>query len=140
MMLKLTITIVTGILLSGCIALPIPHENWDTPKLRGNVFDAETKNPVAGVSVRLVDYPSQETITNENGYFELEPIKNRKIWLVYPLVAVDAVCGTNIEFSRTGYATKIKYVGDWTSAAWGCTDVQYGTGIHLEKEMSNSAN
>jgi hypothetical protein len=40
---------ISVLLLSGCILLPIPHEQWLSPRFTGTVTDADTGTPLQGV-------------------------------------------------------------------------------------------
>ena len=79
MKLHFPIFVVAAVLLTGCIALPVPHVTKKSPRTLGQVLDAATGAPVGGAVVWLTTmdeenrkpYLGPRTTTSADGSFDL---------------------------------------------------------------------
>jgi len=76
------------LLLSGCIALPIPHEKYDHSTVKGQIIDVQTGLPVTDVTLQL----NGDVITpDEQGNFIFTPNIQKSSWTIYPLLPFDSI-------------------------------------------------
>jgi hypothetical protein len=64
------------IILFFCGCLPIPHTTPRSADVRGRVLDANTRLPIKGAKVFLVEEPHHTTCTDEGGYFHMKATRN----------------------------------------------------------------
>jgi hypothetical protein len=57
------------LLLSGCIIIPFPHTDLDTPRYSGRVLDASTRHPIGGAKVVVAGLPRTSVETDSSGHF-----------------------------------------------------------------------
>lgn len=97
-------------LLSGCIALPIPHDRPRTPLYTGMVTDISTKTPIESVVVTVVDLnplrgdtPSQiHTKTDPTGHYEAQ-VTMSSSWFVLLFLPAHGYCQGRLVFSHPEY-------------------------------------
>lgn len=103
--------VVAATLLSGCILLPIPHEQWLSPQFSGVVVDAATGRPLDGVKVSLSDYrfgkktiADVATLSDAAGHYSVVAIEH-STWVVIMLGPADpAIDVAHVRFEHAGYA------------------------------------
>lgn len=61
-------------LLTGCV--PYPHATPRSSEVWGRVLDANTRAPIQGAAVFLVQSPNHTTYTDKKGYFHLRATRN----------------------------------------------------------------
>jgi hypothetical protein len=93
--------------LSGCIALPIPHDEALTPLYSGTVTDASTGTLIAGAEVHVSGglserQPTATTTTDATGHFQIG-ISNRAHWFFLYLGPADGICRATLTVTATGY-------------------------------------
>ena len=86
--------------LCGCIIFPytVPR----SAEVTGRVLDANTRLPIKGADIYLVEEPHHTTHTDANGYFRLKATHN------FILIYMGDGCWPNkktdeVQISRTGY-------------------------------------
>ena len=81
--------------LSGCLALPIPHDSWLTGQHSGRIIDAASYQPVVGATVALlpknIAVRSLHTISDERGQFTIGPIVKPETWYIIPLLPFEDI-------------------------------------------------
>lgn len=81
-----------GLIIAGCIPLPIPHKVTPHPRISGRVVDVESV-PVAGATVEVdLDGTTLSATTSDAGDFVIEPVETWRYLWVLPLVPFDPVC------------------------------------------------
>ncbi len=97
--------------LSGCIALPIPHERKLSPLFFGQVIDEDSRQPIEGVEIEATslshssetDQPQKNKISsNANGDYEIS-VTEKANWFVIIGLPVDSLCGGSLLFSHPSY-------------------------------------
>jgi len=63
-------------LLSGCGAMFYPHTTERSKEVRGRVLDAETRLPIKGAKIYLVEPTHHSAYTDANGYFRMKATRN----------------------------------------------------------------
>ena len=107
---------VAALVLSGCIALPIPHDRQVTPLLAGRVIDSATGKPVVNARV-LVTSPlpassaassasaSAEATTDADGQFQLAAYQRGQWYTVVLFAPIEGFCTGDFTITREGYKT-----------------------------------
>ena len=107
-----------SMLLAGCI--PMVQRLSDSPPVTGQVLDAHTGEPIAGVRVQVLrrdGVSGPATLSDARGDFSLPEQDRLRLFLAMPGVALDHVWLTAVERSgdadpspRVGYGTAIKWL------------------------------
>lgn len=143
------ITLSLVIFLSGCIALPIPHDRRVTPMYSGKVIDFDSRIPIKGVVVKVETLiPDRETgipytattMTNEEGYYELGAVE-RSVWYILWFGPAEGVCGGKVTFTHPEYNTYQYDTQIFTSAAMDgvCTLKEHERDVLLSRITSNNS-
>lgn len=96
------------LLLSSCIAVPIPHERQLTPLYYGTVTDASTGAPIESVTIsvspisRVGRSSTAETKTDAFGRYEIAVTENAT-WFVLIAGPAEGSCGGVLLFAHPGY-------------------------------------
>lgn len=110
---KLLNTGIACLVLSGCIALPIPHERQLSPLYFGTVTDAETGRPIEAVVVSVSgnlhsEHPIPgETKTDAAGHYQVVA-KEKASWFVLIAGPTDGNCGGSLLFMHPNYEMKME--------------------------------
>jgi len=97
--------------LSGCVALPIPHQRPLTPVVEGVVTDSTTKAPIGGATVTAstaigsASRPetSVEVKTDELGRFSVV-VTEKSYWMFLVLLApFEGFCNGVVTVTKPGY-------------------------------------
>jgi hypothetical protein len=85
---------------TGCLALPIPHHVVPTGHVYGRIVDGVTHQPVAGARLELAE---QERTTGAEGRFEFTP--NSEWHFVYMVILEpeELNCMDNLDLTKQGY-------------------------------------
>jgi len=113
---RTTSALTATLVLSGCIALPIPHDRQVTPLLAGRVIDNVTGNPVVNARVRVTAPSSAssaassgsataETTTDADGQFQLAAYQRAQLYTVVLLAPFEGFCTGDFTVTREGYKT-----------------------------------
>jgi hypothetical protein len=105
----LVVLLIATSLLSGCILLPIPHEQWLSPRFQGTVIDAESARPLGQVKVTLRGYSYAEdevgaviTRSDANGHYSVLASR-RSTWTPIWLGPAEGLQGGTVTFEAEGY-------------------------------------
>jgi hypothetical protein len=98
-------------LLSGCIALPVPHERYVTPNVSGVVRYAATQEPVAGATVTISSdgglgnsKPSCAAVLSDaQGKFLVGTTERAKCWYLILLAPFEGFCIGKIAASHPNF-------------------------------------
>ena len=147
--MRLILVGATLLTLSGCIALPIPHERRITPLYQGKVTDAVTGQPIesVNVSVRTPHFIKNEdtglpleaeTKTDASGYYEIGVTK-KEIWFVFFLGPAEGSCGGTVLFSHPTYEPHEMQTDQFRGAAVDgmCTGAKEKRNVSLKRKSSN---
>ncbi|MCH8543913.1 MAG: carboxypeptidase-like regulatory domain-containing protein [Alcanivorax sp.] len=107
-----------SVLLAGCI--PMVQRLSDSPPVTGQVLDARTGEPVAGVRVQALPRdldPGPTTVSDARGHFSLPERDRLRLFMAMPGTALDHVLLAAVEESgdgdssqRIGYGTATKWL------------------------------
>jgi hypothetical protein len=97
------------IVLSGCVLLPIPHDEWLSPRFYGTVLDDKTGRPLAGVKVTLWGYRYAEdelgdvvVYTDAKGSFSVLAARHTT-WLPIWLAPAEGIQEGTVLFEFAAY-------------------------------------
>ena len=129
------------LLLSGCILLPIPHEQWLSPRYHGVIMDADTGKPLGGVQVTLRGYRyAEEEIgsvvarSDDTGHYSVVASR-RSNWLPIWLGPAEGTQEGTVIFEHDGYvATEVKQ-GRFTGAM---SRTEFEVDVRLQQTEPNS--
>lgn len=98
---------VCAVLLSGCVALPIPNNVQTSPRVHGTVTDASTGRPLADVVVSISDSSLgagrvMSVRTGPDGKYDVGT-RMRQTWFVISFLPGDVFGGVSIWYDRLGY-------------------------------------
>lgn len=127
------------LILSGCIALPIPHERQLSPLYFGTVTDAETGKPIEAVVVTVSGNLHSErpipgeTKTDVAGGYRVVA-KEKASWFVLIAGPADGSCGGFLLFVHPNYEMKMERTDEATAggADGMCTDVKRQLDVSLK--------
>ena len=90
------LTALLCLLTSGCVVFPYPHEAYLHSNVSGQVRDATTKEPIAGIKVHLA---GETKTTDKDGTFTFTSSRERKWLVVVPLFPFDPLwqCSDRVE-------------------------------------------
>jgi hypothetical protein len=127
------------IMLTGCIALPIPHQHPYSPALSGTVIDAQTSAPVVGAEVRLegttISPPLVSTVrASSDGRFSVIASR-RALWLPLWFGPAEGFCTATATVSAPGYEPQTKdFRRFWGASGTGvCGDYEETWSVLLSK-------
>jgi hypothetical protein len=112
-------------LLSGCIALPIPHERQISPEFYGVVTDASTGAPVVGAEVS-VSIPasrstgttaSSVTTTTTDGKYRVK-VEEHSAWYIIFVSPAEGMCDGELSVSHPAYDTQSTTASQFRGAAY----------------------
>ena len=83
-----------ALVLSGCLIYP--HTSERSPEIRGRVFDADTRQPIAGAKVSWLEQSRSSTKTDAAGAYTLHKTHNLH-WMVSGPCASDWPMGRDLE-------------------------------------------
>ena len=143
------ITISLVILLSGCIALPIPNDRRKTPLYYGKVQDSASQSPIQDVLVKVetfsIDSETEAPIinttkTDENGHYEIGAVEESG-WYVLYLGPAEGICGGKVTFSHPDYDTYQYHTETFTGAAvnGACNGEEQERNVLLSRKTSNKS-
>lgn len=126
-----------GILfLSGCILLPVPHEQWASPRFHGVVVDANTGKPLAGVHITLRGYGysekeigAVEADSDASGRYSVVASRHSN-WLPIWLGPAEGVQEGVVTFALEGYVSKEERKSRFTGAM---SRVEFEVNVRLER-------
>ena len=100
-----------AVLVSGCV--PYHNKMEQSPALTGRVLDVQTKQPVSGAVVALVEHPETCATTTKDGTFLL-PCDYHNSWVqpvIYPTAPLPegTTYGTHLSVTHPQYQTKSIY-------------------------------
>ena len=135
-------------LLTGCIALPIPHDRPVTPVYAGTVQDSGTNEPISNVLVTVEsDYTNPKTgnpynattRTNADGYYEVGATEHGK-WYFITLLPLEGYCSGKVTFTHPGYQAYKYNTRRFQSGALNgsCTQEKVERNVLLSREKSNN--
>jgi len=113
--------------LSGCIALPIPHDRQISPEFFGVVTDSQTGLPIEGAVVTVtrppyhsasedVDPFSASATTDANGRYRVRVI-TASTWYVLFLGPAEGTCSGTIAVSNRSYQSETSSTSAFRGAA-----------------------
>lgn len=96
--------------LTGCIALPVPHDRQISPEFFGIVTDAETGLPIAGAQLKVSLSPRGKTdqessavaTSGTDGSYRVR-INESTIWYVIVLGPAEGFCAGKLSVSHPDY-------------------------------------
>ncbi len=97
-------------ILSGCIALPIPHDRPFSPFISGEVRAKSTWQPIPNATVTLLATTlavkdETSTATDATGKFEAQ-VTHRKIWMPFFFGPAEGFCTSSVTISAPGYKSE----------------------------------
>jgi len=99
-------------LLPGCVLLPIPHDQWLSPRFHGTIIDAQSHLPLKGVKITLQGYGFKEddvglvvAYSGNNGQY-LIVAKRHSDWLPIWLGPAEGPQSGTLLFEFPGYQTE----------------------------------
>ena len=103
--------VTTIVLMAGCIIVPVPHEQWLSPRFHGVVTDT-TGLPLKDVKVTLCHYGAEEekmglvsTSTDEYGRYSILASRHT-VWMTLWFPMVEAVRYGTVIFEHSGYESE----------------------------------
>ena len=111
------------VFVTGCVLLPVPHEQWLSPRFSGKVVDAQTGRPLAGVKVTLRgDRCAEDEVGPVVGYTDATGgfavlASRRTLWLPVWLGPAEGPQGGVLRFERNGYRSVVERRSAFTSAS-----------------------
>jgi len=101
---------IAALSLGGCILLPVPHEQWLSPRFSGVVVDGATRKPLSGVRVTLSDYrfgkktiADVTTLSDQSGHYSIVATEH-SMWVAIMLGPADpAVDEAHVRLEHPGY-------------------------------------
>lgn len=96
-------------LLTGCIALPIPHQLLLTPLYSGTMTDATTGVPITGAQVEATGISNkmvqtERTATDSAGHYKIG-LSTQVRWTLLWMVPADGICAATLTITAPGYET-----------------------------------
>lgn len=96
-----------AMLLVACVAVPVPHDSWQTGLHRGAVRDGLTGLPVSGARVILESAKSPahtaSTLSLSDGMFEVGPVIEREAFYLVWLGPAEGECADFLTVSHPEY-------------------------------------
>jgi hypothetical protein len=139
---RILLILIPALCLTGCIMLPIPHDEWLSPKFSGVVRDAETGAPLAGVKVTLSDYRRSEneigaiaTRSDEKGRFTVV-VSRRATWLPIWLGPAEGTQQGKVLFELEGYAPVEETRSQFSGAS---AKITFELAIQMKRQTANQA-
>jgi len=129
---------VTGVLLSGCVAFPIPHDRLATPVVEGTVVDSRTKAPVAGARITVASTygGAHATVTSDaSGKFRAYA-STQASWYYFTLLNIEGVCEGQFSVESDGYrasAFTAKYF-NWGGIDGLCSSTPIQRSVELDRD------
>jgi hypothetical protein len=127
-------------LLSGCILLPVPHEQWVSPRFHGVVRDADTGKPVAGVQIALRGYHYAEADigpvvvrSDESGRYSVVASRHSN-WLPIWLGPAEGTQQGIVTFELEGYTKAEERRSRFTGAM---SRVEFEVDVRLKRKEPN---
>jgi hypothetical protein len=100
-----------GALLAGCVPVPLPHEQWVSPRFHGTVTDAATGRPLGKVKITLRGYGMAEkelgprvAFADEQGNYSVLATQ-LALWTPVWLVPAEGPQAGTVVFELPGYET-----------------------------------
>jgi len=120
-MSRLVSLAIVGFCLSGCVALPIPHDRLSTPVIEGTVLDAKTKAPLSGVriSAKNTTGDALNVVTSDASGRYRAFATSHGSWYYFTPLNIEGVCEGVFTAEKEGYkphSFKEKYF------SWGGND------------------
>lgn len=124
--------------LCGCVIWPFPYHRSETPRVIGQVIDAETRLPLEGVelsiestwSIQDEPTPNTRALSNRRGEFVLEKAKRpRKSKVIFLIGNIFGRCSGNLTAMKSRYQSQSKLVegplksGHYRSVCEGIQDI-----------------
>lgn len=126
--------------LSGCILLPIPHEQWLSPRFHGTVLDDESGRPLDQVKLTLRGYRHAEeevgpvvARTDASGRYSLLATR-RSTWTPIWLGPAEGLQGGTVTFESEGYLPAEVKKEVFTGAM---SRTQFEVNVRLKKKAPN---
>jgi len=132
---------ISMLVLTSCIALPIPHERPLSPYYFGTVTDADTGKPIEGVVVRVggnlyskAPIPG-ESKTDPSGHYEAVARENAT-WYVLIAGPADGTCGGSLLFMHPEYEMRLERTEQASAGGRDgmCTGVKRQLDVSLKKK------
>jgi hypothetical protein len=126
--------------LSGCIFLPVPHEEWLSPRFSGTVVDAESDRPLDGVKITLSSYRHAEAevgaiVGHSDAAGRYSILASRhSIWTPIWLGPAEGIQGGIVRFERDGYVVAEVKKEVFTGAM---SRTQFEVNVRLKKKGPN---
>ena len=95
--------VITAILFSACLILPVYRDEIILPGITGIVLNARTGDPVENAKVFWIQpdgYEMQDTVTDSDGKFTLPPVKK---YIKWKLIAMDPGWHGVLYITASGY-------------------------------------
>jgi hypothetical protein len=132
--------------LSGCIALPIPHDRLVAPVAKGIVFDADTREPVADARVSVVPrFVNHDEVvihdkinTTQDGKFRLAASIQTN-WYYFTPLNLENICGGTYTVEKEGYQLQtftLEYFG-WAGNDGICDSKPIQKSVALKRVGNN---
>ena len=96
--------------LTGCVFVPVPHREWDAPRLSGRVLATDTRTPVTNALVTRIPWggKTDTTHTDSLGVFRMPSQRGIHWWnLDRGVSGTLTIEHERFESGRTNYAKSI---------------------------------
>lgn len=110
--------------LTGCVALPIPHDRPVTPAISGTVRDFETGAPIVGARIEVTERPLSSkpdparasTTSDSDGKFFLRATERATWYVIVFLAPYEGTCSGQFSVTHREYETVSFEVGYFDAA------------------------
>jgi hypothetical protein len=135
------IVVLSQVILSGCILLPFPHEQWLSPRFSGEIVDGHSRVPLEGVKVTLSDFRIGErsvhdvnTVSDASGHYVILATRHSN-WVGMMLGPADpAVDVSHLKFEISGYQS-VEEQKQWIVRG----RQEFQINVSMQKEKPNQA-
>lgn len=126
--------------LSACIALPVPHDGWQTGAHKGVVRDSETGEPLPGATITLRSKNSTgaetQATTASDGTFAVGPVTVRETFYLLWLGPAEGLCEDDLRIEHPQYTTEYVAWSVFTTATGGLCRNEGGThDVRMRKRL-----